>query len=54
MIKLDASSYSIRKPMMEDLVYCKDLYDNIELKGKKPERIGLTREKIKWEFYSYS
>ena len=35
MIKLVASNYSIWKPMMEDLLYCKDLYEVIELKGKK-------------------
>jgi len=39
MIKLVASNYSIWKPMMEDLLYCKDLCDPIELKGTKLDRI---------------
>jgi hypothetical protein len=29
MIKLDFSNYSLWKPMMEDIVYCKDLYEPI-------------------------
>uniref|UniRef100_A0A0A9B7D2 Retrovirus-related Pol polyprotein from transposon TNT 1-94 n=1 Tax=Arundo donax TaxID=35708 RepID=A0A0A9B7D2_ARUDO len=29
MIKLDASNYYLQKPMMEDLLYCKDLYEPI-------------------------
>ena len=29
MIKLDASNYSVWKPMMEDLLYCKVLYGPI-------------------------
>ena len=40
MIKLVASTYSIWKPMIEVLLYCKDLYDLIELKGNKPEKTG--------------
>ena len=30
MIKLTASNYAIWKPRMEDILYCKDLYDPIE------------------------
>ena len=30
MIKLSASNYSIWKPMIEDVLYCKDLHDPIE------------------------
>jgi hypothetical protein len=29
MIKLDSSNYSLWKPMMEDILYCKDLYEPI-------------------------
>jgi hypothetical protein len=29
MIKLDSSNYSLWKPMMEDILYCKDLYQPI-------------------------
>jgi hypothetical protein len=29
MIKLDSSNYSLWKPMMEDIFYCKDLYQRI-------------------------
>ena len=38
-IEFVASNYSIQKPMMEDLLNRKDLYDLIKLKGKKLERI---------------
>lgn len=30
MIKLSASNYSVWKPMMEDILYCKDLHEPIE------------------------
>ena len=30
MVKLSASNYSIWKPMMEGVLYCKDLHDPIE------------------------
>ena len=30
MIKLSASNYLIWKPMMKDVLYCKDLHDPIE------------------------
>ena len=36
MVKLSASNYSIWKPMMEDVLYCKDLYDLIEGDSAKP------------------
>jgi hypothetical protein len=36
MIKLLASNYSIWKPMMEDILYCKDLHDPIESDSAKP------------------
>ena len=41
MIKLDASNYSIWKPLMEDLLYCKVLYGPI-VRDKIPE--GVTQE----------
>ena len=34
MIKLNSSNYSTWKRMMEDLLYCKDLYKHIQLKEK--------------------
>ena len=36
MIKLSASNYSIWKPMMEDVLYCKDLHDFIEVDSAMP------------------
>ena len=36
MVKLSASNYSIWKPMMEDVLYCKDLHDPIEGDSAKP------------------
>ena len=41
MIKLDSSNYSLWKPMMEDILYCKDLYEPI-VKEKIPT--GVTEE----------
>jgi len=41
MIKLDATNYSLWKPMMEDLLYCKDLYEPI-VRDKVPT--GVTEE----------
>ena len=41
MIKLDSSNYSLWKPMMEDILYCKDLYEPI-VKDKIPT--GVTEE----------
>ena len=37
MIKLTSSNYSIWKPRMEDILYCKDLYQPLQNEGKKPE-----------------
>ncbi|CAL2226285.1 unnamed protein product [Prunus armeniaca] len=37
MLKLTASNYSIWKPRMEDILYCKDLYEPFQLLGQKPE-----------------
>ena len=36
MIKLTASNYSIWNTMMEDILYCKELFEPIECKGYKP------------------
>ena len=36
MFKLSALNYSIWKPMMEDVLYCKDLHDSIEGDSVKP------------------
>ena len=30
MFKLNASNYNIWKPQMEDMLYCKDLFDPVE------------------------
>jgi len=38
MVKLDASNYALWKPMMEDLLYCKDLYEPI-MRDKIPTRV---------------
>ena len=35
MIKLTASNYSILKTRMEDILYCKELFDPIECRGYK-------------------
>ena len=34
MIKLNLMNYSTLKRMMEDLLYCKDLYKSVQLKAK--------------------
>jgi hypothetical protein len=36
MVKLIASNYPIWKTRMEDILYCKDLFDPIKLEGVKP------------------
>nr|KYP32380.1 hypothetical protein KK1_046963 [Cajanus cajan] len=36
MIKLDSTNYSIWKSRMENLLFCRDLYDPIEASGTKP------------------
>lgn len=36
MIKLTSSNYFIWKPRMEDILYCKDLYQPLQDKGTKP------------------
>ena len=36
MVKLSAANYLIWKPMMEDVLYCKDLHDPIECDSAKP------------------
>jgi hypothetical protein len=38
MIKLDYSNYSLWKPMMEDILYCKDLYQPI-VEEKLPDSV---------------
>ena len=40
MIKLSASNYSIWKPMMEYVLYCKDLHDPIEGDSAKPSEMS--------------
>ena len=40
MIKLSASNYSIWKPMMEDVLYYKDLHDPIEGDSAKPSNMS--------------
>ena len=39
MIKLNTSNYSLWKTLMEDKLYCSDLYDPIEHKGVRPDSI---------------
>ena len=39
-IKLTASNYSIWKPMMEDILYCRDLHDPIEGDSAKPSKMS--------------
>lgn len=36
MIKLNSSNYSIWKPIMEDILYCKDLHEPIQGDDGKP------------------
>ena len=36
MIMLSAMNYALWKPMMEDILFCKDFYDPLENKGDKP------------------
>jgi hypothetical protein len=36
MVKLTASNYSIWKTRMEDILYCKELFEPIELNRVKP------------------
>ena len=40
MIEFTASNYAIWKPRMEDILYCKDLYDPIEGDQAKPTTIS--------------
>ena len=39
MIKFTATNYSFWKPMMEDFLNCKDLYDPIEEDNAKPSEM---------------
>ena len=36
MIKLITSNYSIWKTKMDDILYCKELFESIEYRGYKP------------------
>jgi hypothetical protein len=36
MVKLTTSNYSIWKTRMEDILYCKELFEPIDLNGVKP------------------
>ena len=40
MVKLSVSNYSIWRPMMEDVLYCKDLHDSIEGDSVKPSNMS--------------
>ena len=42
MIKVMTSNYAIWKPRMEDILYCKDLYDPIEGDTAKPTIMSAT------------
>jgi len=49
MIKLECTNYSIWKSRMEDLLFCKDLYDPIEEKGvKSTSKSDGDLKKINW------
>ena len=48
MVKLTSTNYSIWRPMMEDMLFCKDLYDPLEtvtnsdgsvIKPSKPDKM---------------
>ena len=45
MIKLTVSNYSIWKTRMEDILYCKELFEPIECKGYK----AVTTTKDEWK-----
>ena len=40
MIKLTSSNYSIWKSRMEDLLYCRDLFDPVKLGSAKPAEMS--------------
>ena len=40
MIKISASNYLIWKPMMKDVLYCKDLHDPIKGDNAKPSEMS--------------
>jgi len=39
MIKLTSTNYSIWNPKMEDILYCKDMYDPVEKGDTKPYKM---------------
>ena len=46
MIRLTSSNYSIWKPRMEDILYCKDLYAPIDGDNSKPKDMSEAEWKI--------
>ena len=46
MIRLTSSNYSIWKPRMEDILYCKDLYAPIDGDKSKPKDMSEAEWKI--------
>ena len=46
MIRLTSSNYSIWKPRMEDILYCKDLYTSIDGDKSKPKDMSEAEWKI--------
>ena len=42
MIKLTTSNYSIWKAKMEDILYCKELFELIEYKGYKSLQLRMS------------
>ena len=52
MVKLTSTNYSIWRPMMEDLLYCKDLFDPIDVDKTKKDVQPTKPEKMtdkEWE-----
>ncbi|VFQ84242.1 unnamed protein product [Cuscuta campestris] len=52
MVKLTSTNYSIWRPMMEDLLYCKDLFDPIDVDKTKKDDMPTKPEKMtdkEWE-----
>ena len=52
MVKLTSTNYFIWRPMMEDLLYCKDLFDSMDVDKTKKDDQPTKPEKItekEWE-----
>ena len=49
MFKLNASNYSIWKPQMEDMLYCKDLFDPIDGDEAQGDKEDKDWERMNWK-----